>query len=126
MAVLSVNAGSSSLKFAVYPLQSQTVGDALLTGTFEGLEPGGQPSLSWTLGGQAHEEVLPVDAGDGFAHAFGRLRDWLRELPDMPPLRVVLRLALSDDTRRSNSKGDLDIVWPFRLGAVSLGIYAAR
>ena len=40
--------------------------------------------------------------------------------------RQVLRLALSADTRRSNSKGVLDIRRPFRLGATSLGIWLAR
>jgi acetate kinase len=89
MAILSVNAGSSSLKFSIHRFHDHAVDSAWVSGCLQGLEPGGQPSLSWTLGGQAHEEVLPVDAGDGFAHAFGRLRDWLRELPDMPPLRAV-------------------------------------
>jgi acetate kinase len=50
-AVLSVNAGSSSLKFAVYPVAadgsaSASVEVAGLSGLAEGLEPGGQPSLS--------------------------------------------------------------------------------
>ena len=45
-AVLSVNAGSSSLKFAVYPVGADEVGEAGLSGLAEGLEPGGQPSIS--------------------------------------------------------------------------------
>jgi acetate kinase len=44
-AVLSVNAGSSSLKFAVYPCADGSVGPAGLSGLAEGLEPGGQPAL---------------------------------------------------------------------------------
>jgi acetate kinase len=44
-AVLSVNAGSSSLKFAVYPCEGGTVGPAGLSGVAEGLEPGGQPVI---------------------------------------------------------------------------------
>ena len=38
MAVLSVNAGSSSLKFALYPLDTKLLGDPLLIGQFERLE----------------------------------------------------------------------------------------
>ena len=38
MAVLSVNAGSSSLKFALYPLDSDALGEPLLIGQFERLE----------------------------------------------------------------------------------------
>ena len=48
MKILVLNAGSSSLKFAVYPVLSAQVGDALLTGAFEGLEPQGQPLMRWT------------------------------------------------------------------------------
>jgi acetate kinase len=39
MSILSVNAGSSSLKFALYPIESDSLGDALLSGNIEGLEP---------------------------------------------------------------------------------------
>ncbi len=89
MAVLSVNAGSSSLKFAVYPLQSQTVGDALLTGTFEGLEPGGQPMLRWTVGDQTHCEALASHSLDPFDAALQRLQQVLRDIPGLPPLKAV-------------------------------------
>ena len=44
-AVLAVNAGSSSLKFALYPHVGGTVEAAFLSGCFEGLEPGGTPML---------------------------------------------------------------------------------
>jgi acetate kinase len=53
-AVLSVNAGSSSLKFAVYPCRADgSIGNAGLSGQVEGLEPGGQPRL----------QFKPPDAG---------------------------------------------------------------
>jgi len=44
-AVLSVNAGSSSLKFALYPCRDDAVPVAGLVGRAEGLEPGGRPAL---------------------------------------------------------------------------------
>ena len=52
-AVLSVNAGSSSLKFAVYPVHDGEVGAAGLAGQAEGLEPGGQPLLGIQAPGRA-------------------------------------------------------------------------
>ncbi len=52
MSILSVNAGSSSLKFALYPIQgqgkAQLVGEAEVTGNIEGLEPSGQPRISYS------------------------------------------------------------------------------
>lgn len=52
-AVLSVNAGSSSLKFAVYPVLDGDVGGAGLSGHAEGLEPGGQPVIRIQSPGRA-------------------------------------------------------------------------
>ena len=54
MSILSVNAGSSSLKFALYPLidSSTKIGEAEMTGNIEGLEPSGNPSISWRVKGQ--------------------------------------------------------------------------
>lgn len=64
MSILAVNAGSSSLKFALYPLQGQTVSEAEMTGCIEGLEPSGQARISWSVQGQAKTcETLEVAAG---------------------------------------------------------------
>ncbi|MFZ6772727.1 acetate/propionate family kinase [Undibacterium sp. SXout7W] len=41
-AILAVNCGSSSIKFALYPVSAKKVLAASLSGTVEGLEPGGQ------------------------------------------------------------------------------------
>lgn len=65
-AVLSVNAGSSSLKFAVYPVEvgaeGTDIGVAGLSGLAEGLEPGGQPVLSVSAPGAARvkQALLPA------------------------------------------------------------------
>jgi acetate kinase len=69
-AVLGINAGSSSLKFAVYPCAGQCVGSARLSGLVEGLEPGGTPVIGIRAAGAAaasHAVVLregqsPFDA----------------------------------------------------------------
>ena len=54
MSILSVNAGSSSLKFALYPVtaSSAKVSEAEMTGSIEGLEPSGNPTISWEIKGQ--------------------------------------------------------------------------
>ncbi|MDX2220934.1 MAG: acetate/propionate family kinase [Burkholderiales bacterium] len=67
MAILAVNTGSSSLKFALYPLRDDgSIDEATLTGQVEGLQAGGQPRLVWRSG-TLHESV-PVAGGDGDAH----------------------------------------------------------
>ena len=64
MSILSVNAGSSSLKFALYPVtaSSAKVSEAEMTGSIEGLEPSGNPTISWEIKGQQKTKdavVLP-------------------------------------------------------------------
>lgn len=53
MSILSVNAGSSSLKFALYPIQGAGIDEAEVTGNIEGLEPSGQPRISFCAADQA-------------------------------------------------------------------------
>ena len=65
MAILSVNAGSSSLKFALYPLRHDGgVAVAVLSGSIEGLEAGGEPRLSWRTGSRREQQRLPAGDGD--------------------------------------------------------------
>jgi acetate kinase len=64
-AVLAVNAGSSSLKFAVYPVLGDAVGPAGLSGLAEGLEPGGQPVIRIQAPGQvAARSTLALQTGE--------------------------------------------------------------
>ena len=66
MSILSVNAGSSSLKFALYPViaASTKVSEAEMTGNIEGLEPSGKPSISWEMKGQQKTtDVVVVPKG---------------------------------------------------------------
>ena len=66
-AVLSVNAGSSSLKFAVYPCADNGgIEAAGLSGLVEGLEPDGQPRLTIRApGAEALVVALAPQAGEG-------------------------------------------------------------
>ena len=80
MSILSVNAGSSSLKFALYPIQGQAIGEAEVTGNIEGLEPSGQPRISFSDSGQKTESAavtVPTD-GDAFEAALRTLKALLR------------------------------------------------
>ena len=54
MAILAVNAGSSSLKFSLHPLLDGEVQPHVLSGNIQGLEPGGQPAMGWTYLGKKH------------------------------------------------------------------------
>lgn len=60
MTVLAINAGSSSLKFALYPLQDGVAQAASLTGSIDGLQPGGAPSLNWRLDRQSAWQRLEI------------------------------------------------------------------
>lgn len=84
-AVLAVNAGSSSLKFALYPQHAQSVDGAPLTGIIEGLQPGGTPSICVRDANNADRELkqmLPSATGDGFEHALTALRATLAQYAD--------------------------------------------
>jgi acetate kinase len=81
MSILSVNAGSSSLKFALYPIQGEGsgIGEAEVTGNIEGLEPSGQPRISFCATGQAKEsaDVAVQPAQDVFDAALSTLKNLL-------------------------------------------------
>ncbi|MCF8159734.1 MAG: acetate/propionate family kinase [Polaromonas sp.] len=89
MSVLSVNAGSSSLKFSLYPLVQRQVTPQILTGNIEGLEPGGSPEMRWTFQGQSHRRQLNFGAEPVFAQALSSLRKLLASLPDTPAMQAV-------------------------------------
>lgn len=92
-AILSVNAGSSSLKFALYPVRDGQVLPAVLSGNMEGLEPGGRPVMGWHRQGQSHRSDLQVLANAGvsavFATALKALERLLSSEPDLPALAAV-------------------------------------
>lgn len=89
MAILSVNAGSSSLKFSLYPLTGGEVQPEILAGLIEGLEPAGSPQMTWTYQGQRQTRALVLEQGHQFAQALLSFRDVLTELPGVPALQAV-------------------------------------
>lgn len=89
MSILSVNAGSSSLKFSLYPLVQHEVAPQILSGNIEGLEPGGLPEMRWSLQGQSHSRQLNLGTEQVFAKALLNLRELLASLPDIPAMKAV-------------------------------------
>ena len=89
MAILSVNAGSSSLKFSLYPLRNAEVQVEVLNGSIEGLEPGGAPEMRWTYQGQKQSKSLNLGSEGIFAKALMSLHELLGQLPGVPAIAAV-------------------------------------
>jgi acetate kinase len=107
MTILAVNTGSSTLKFALYPVHRGKVQAANLTGSFSGLEPQGQASLQWrmqdTLNGTVREGTEPLQASDKgdadhFEAALQRLQALLRELGLAPQLHAIAHRVVHGGT----------------------------
>jgi acetate kinase len=79
MSILAVNAGSSSLKFALYPIQGAVIGEAEVTGNIEGLEPAGRPRISYCATGEskASADVQVQPTQDVFDAALSTLKNLL-------------------------------------------------
>lgn len=89
MAILAVNAGSSTLKYSLHPLEEGQVTACILTGSIQGLEPKGQPEHSYTFHGQTTRELLGAKSEDAFEAALERLSTLLRSEHDLPPLKAI-------------------------------------
>ena len=89
MAILAVNAGSSTLKFSIYPLISGQVHPYVLTGNIQGLEPGGAPVLDWLFQGVKQTRQLPSIEGNSFDEALKCLGDLLLSESAIPAIEVI-------------------------------------
>lgn len=89
MAILAVNAGSSTLKFSIHPLQRGRVQPSALTGSIQGLEPGGAPVLGWTFQGQQQNRQLPATADDPFDQALLSLGELLADESTIPAIEAI-------------------------------------
>lgn len=102
MSLLAVNAGSSSLKFSLYPLSGNSVTASILTGQFQGLEPHGTPQMNWQFEGKASTEAL-VSGADPFEESLARLRHLLASLSGLPPLRGIAHRVVHGGSLYRNS-----------------------
>lgn len=89
MAILSVNAGSSTLKFAIYPVDQDVVQPSILVGSYEGLEPNGSLLLKYGYGGQEKLQQLECIAKDPFICALSQLKDLILTFPNIPKIQAV-------------------------------------
>lgn len=86
-AILAVNAGSSTLKFALYPRMGTTIGTALLSGTIEGLEAGGSPRARIEAAKGSKTVPMPPPSEDRFGDALRTLDAVLQS--EAAELRIV-------------------------------------
>ena len=102
-AVLTVNMGSSTVKFAVYPTHDHVVEHALISGNIAGLEPGGKAEISWTKEGRSLEEDFPIDShADPFQTALVYLKKLLStELTNIDIVAVAHRVVHGGDEYQS-------------------------
>ena len=105
MSILAVNAGSSSLKFALYPVQQGAVYEAEMTGCIEGLEPAGQPRITWHVTGQAKtSDSVQVAAGvEAFDAALHTLKQLLATHFAHVPLQAIAHRVVHGGTLYSAS-----------------------
>lgn len=89
MAILAVNAGSSTLKFSLHPVDRGDVQACVLSGNIEGLEPGGIPELRWSANGAPQSATLPSTGADSFETALLSLRDLLSSQSQLPPIEAI-------------------------------------
>ena len=89
MAILSVNAGSSTLKFSLHPASGHQALAHVLSGNIQGLEPGGTPTMDWTLNGEKQRRSLQATHTDPFVEALSQLRQLLQTLPGLPEIKAV-------------------------------------
>ena len=107
MTILAVNAGSSSLKFSLHPIVQDEVGPPSLTGTIEGLEPGGSPQMRWKHNAAAQSKQLspaqPGDDGDPFMRALVGLRVLLTDELNLPPPLAIAHRVVHGGARFTQS-----------------------
>ena len=104
MAILAVNAGSSSLKFSVHVRGPEGMRKGVLVGAFTGLQPDGQAMLSWTHDGQQQQAPLSMaDPAAPWPMALKRLQELLTSLTHLPPIAAVAHRVVHGGTRFTQS-----------------------
>ena len=102
-AILSVNSGSSSIKFALYPCVVNGVAAATLTGVVEGLEPGGTVQISIKNGLKKESHSFPASPVDPFEHALMSLRKLIVEYTSTVQVIAVTHRIVHGGDRYADS-----------------------
>jgi acetate kinase len=103
MAILSVNAGSSTLKFSIYPVDQGVVQPSVLVGSYEGLEPNGAPTLKYGFEGKFKSIPLECASGDPFACALNQLKELVLTLPNIPKIQAIAHRIVHGGSLFTNS-----------------------
>lgn len=94
MAILTVNAGSSSLKWALYPCDAQGRPQAAVWHALaQGLEPGSQARVTLGRTGEAPQQRSQTDASDAHTWALHTLQQGLRESGLPAPQAIAHRIV---------------------------------
>ncbi len=99
--ILSINAGSASLKFALFDAGAVDPGGRLPTALLHGeiQAPGGEPELRWERAGQRVERHTPAATRGDVAAETAWLVDWLARHCDAPRPTVVAHRIVHGGTR---------------------------
>jgi acetate kinase len=100
-AVLAVNAGSSSLKFALYPHNGRDIHAARLSGNIEGLEPDGAPVIR--IAGVPGGEPIRAGGGTVFERALASLETLLKRHTDGLRIDAIAHRIVHGGERFSES-----------------------
>ena len=102
MTILTVNTGSSSLKFAVYAADDLANETAVLTGAVQGLQASGPLTLSWRFRDQGGQQLNIDNTFDNpFQNALSALQRLLQQqLPGLPLQAVAHRVVHGGEAYR--------------------------
>lgn len=104
MSVLSVNVGSSSIKFSLYAIGQQGLGLQLANGEISGLQPGGTPFWRWQSGEESAAAAMPAgEMADPHEAALHTLQRFLRERFAGETLSVIAHRVVHGGSRFHHS-----------------------
>jgi acetate kinase len=103
MAILAVNAGSSTLKFSIHALRDGQVTARVLSGIIQGLEPGGTLELKWRVGARESSLPLQPDGAEPFAYGLRKLGELLAREPATATLEMIAHRVVHGGGRYSAS-----------------------
>lgn len=90
MAILAINAGSSSLKFSLHPVLNGQVLPEILAGSVQGLQPGGTPEFGWKYREEKWNGALAIPEGStAFKASLDELRALVPKLEGLPEIQAI-------------------------------------
>ncbi len=101
MAILAINVGSSSIKFALYPVNAAGIVAASdWSGEVQGLQPGGKATMQWKTAAGTVRQDLPGEGETAFTAALARIDQEVRQ---RGPLLAVAHRVVHGGQRFTDS-----------------------